>query len=123
MIVDDENGLPSRIEVHDAEGVVRVVLGALDEPGTYGISLRGPDGAERLSLSVGDDGSSLVFVRNGNIALQLGVDEPVEPGDLGGAFITVADRTGTPVLYLAAGDDGSVQVRGPLTGGGESPSP
>lgn len=109
--------LPSRnFEIADANGVVRVVLGLIgsgsDEmPEIYGLSLRGADGAERVALSIDEQGPTLVFVRGGNIAIQLGVDDPFLPGDHTGAFITLANDQGTPLLQVSVADDGSLQIR------------
>lgn len=106
-----------RIELSDELGVVRVVLGRLDvgdvgeNATSYGLSLRGADGAERVVLSVDDQGPTLVFVRGGNIAIQIGVDDPLFPGDHAGAFVTLADGQGVPLLYLSAEDDGSLHIR------------
>lgn len=105
-----------RIELADELGVVRLVLGQLDDgevggPVSYGLSLRGADGAERLLMSVDDQGPTLVFVRGGNIAIQLGIDDPLLPGDHSGAFITMADDQGSPVLQASVANDGSLQIR------------
>lgn len=106
-----------RLEITDGRGVVRAVLGLLDDdatgaaPSVYGLSLRDADGVERVALSVDAHGPTLVFVRGGNIAVQLGVDEPELPGDYGGAFLTLADARGAPLLLVSAEEDGSLQIR------------
>lgn len=103
-----------RLEVSDRDGQVRLVAGLLDTGlgtgETYGLSLRGPDGAERAALSIDDQGPTLVFVRAGNISLQLGVDDPLLTGDHDGAYITVAGADGTPVLRLWVEQDSSLRI-------------
>ena len=107
----------NRLEIVDEAGVLRLVVGALDtEPErspAYGLSIRGSDGAEHVSLSVTDEGASLVFVRAGNIALHLGVDDTGDPDELAGAFITIADARGVPVLEVTADDSGGLEIRTP----------
>lgn len=61
-------------------------------------------------------GPTLVFVRRGNIAIQLGVDDPLLPGEHAGAFVTLADDRGVPLLYVAAEEDGSLHIRTTLAG-------
>lgn len=113
-----EPGVQQQIQIADESGAVRVVLGLLDsrtEPSSraYGVSVRDVNGDERITLSVDDDGASLVFVRNGNIAIQLGVDDAHVHGDHAGAFVTLADDRGVPLLYLAAeGESLRVRVSG-----------
>ena len=119
MTLPEEAGHPDSLVLKDPAGITRVVLGRLDDGAeagseTYGLSLRGADGRERVALSVDDHGPTLVFVRAGNIAIQLGVDDPVLDGDHTGAFITLADADGTPLLHVSAQDDGSLQIRSAL---------
>lgn len=111
---------PHRLEIADADGVVRVVLGALDGPdgsGGYGLSVRGPDGQERAALSVDHHGPTLALVHKGNIAIQLGVDEGVLEGDPSGGYIVVADADGTPLLHVSAEPDGELLIRTAATRG------
>lgn len=111
MVPGNEEPL-RRLEFADSSGVVRLVVGELgggpDNADRFGISLRGADGVERALLSIDEHGPMLVFVRHGNIALQLGVDDPALGGDHDGAFVSLADADGTPLLYVSAANDGSL---------------
>jgi hypothetical protein len=103
----------SRFELVDRAGNVRAVLGQVGSGAgtgdTYGLSLLDPDGAERVTLTLDAHGPTIVFVQAGNVALQLGVDDAVLPGDNAGAFVTIAAEDGRPLLRLRA-----VPPHGPL---------
>ena len=104
----------ARFEVVDAADRVRAVFGFLgsapDIGDIYGVSLLDPTGAERAALTLDEHGPALVLLQAGNIAVHIGVDDAVLPGDHSGAFITVADRDGGPRLRLWIAADGSLQL-------------
>ena len=106
----------NRFELVDRAGNVRAVLGQVGSgPGTgeiYGLSLLDSHGAERLALTLDAHGPTLVFLQAGNVALQLGVDDPVLPGDNAGAFVTIAASDGRPLLRLRAVPDGTLLMEG-----------
>lgn len=106
----------SRFELVDPAGNVRAVIGQLGAGAgsgeMYGLSLRDEAGTERLALTLDAHGPTLVFLQVGNVALQLGVDDPVLPGDHAGAFVTIATREGRPLLKLRAARDGTLLVEG-----------
>ena len=106
----------SRFELVDRAGNVRAILGRVGSgPGTgevYGLSLLDPTGTERVALTLDAHGPTIVFLQAGNVALQLGVDDPVLPGDHAGAFVTIAAPDGRPLLRLRAGPDGTLVVEG-----------
>jgi hypothetical protein len=103
-----------RFEVHDSAGHLRAVFGQLDnKPGSgdiFGVSLRSPDGSERVALTLDDTGPALVFLTDGNIAVQIGVNDAVLPHDHVGAYVVVADGAGTPLLRLWVAGDGSLHT-------------
>jgi hypothetical protein len=99
-----------RVEVIDASGRVRIVMG--DRPGSgthglsvFGIALLGPDGSVRADLLDDAAGAALSFVSSGNQALEVGVDD---------ANTLAVDRGGDRLIYLPAGDeDNEVMQAGP----------
>ena len=112
----DEPVRASRFEVVDPTGTVRAVLGQVGSgPGTgeiYGLSLLDAAGAERVALTLDAHGPTLVFLDQGNVALQLGVDDPALPGDHEGAFLTIAAADGRPLLRLWVAAGGRLCVEG-----------
>jgi hypothetical protein len=115
MTANDDAPRAERFEVHDAAGHLRAVFGQLNNgpPGTgdvFGLSLRAPDGAERAALTLDETGPALVFTQGGNIAVHIGVDDAVLPHDHVGAYVTVADGSGTPLLRLWVAADGSLRT-------------
>jgi hypothetical protein len=105
----------SRFEVVDPTGKVRAVIGQVGSgPGTgeiYGLSLLDPDGAERVALTLDAHGPTLVFLDAGNVAVQLGVDDPDLPGDHAGAFFTIAAGDGRPLLRLWVTANGTLCMK------------
>lgn len=104
-----------RVEVVDADGRVRLVLGDIghpDRPGeVYGIALLGPDGRQRAWLALDPTGPVLGLDRHGNAVLELGVDDGTGEVLTTGAYLHLADGDGRPVLGWRVDDDGTVVSR------------
>lgn len=105
----------TRVELVDADGAVRAVLGALDTPDprspVYGLALLDEAGRPRVWLSLDRTGPNLVFDLAGNNLLSLGVNDPAADALHVGAYVHVADIDGTAVFGCAVEDDGSVLAR------------
>jgi hypothetical protein len=110
-----------RIEVVDGHGRPRVVIGDLgpdtgdagDAGNTmFGIALLDDHGRHRAWLGLHPHGAGLTFDREGNAALELGVDDPHPEVVRPGAYLHLADVDGRPAVGCRVGDDGEVAVHG-----------
>lgn len=109
-----------RLEVVDADGRVRLVLGDIghpDHPGeVYGVALLDPDGRQRAWLAVDGTGAVFGLDRHGNAVVELGVDDGEGEVVTRGAYFHLADADGRPVVGWRVDDDGTVVTRaGPDT--------
>jgi hypothetical protein len=102
-----------RFELVDGTGAVRAVLGELSTGGgaAFGLALVGVSGRPRVWIEVGDQGPALVFDRDGNAVLQLGVDDPAADALHVGAYLHLSDEQGRPALRWRVEDDGSATLR------------
>lgn len=104
-----------RLEIVDAEGRVRVVVGDLapEEANSpdFGLALLDDQGAHRAWLSLGPDGPVVGLDHAGNTVAELGVID--SGGDaLGtGAYLVLSDPTGALAIGWWVEDDGSVTIR------------
>ncbi len=110
-----------RVEVVDAEGRVRLVLGDIghpDRPGeVFGVAVVDPGGRQRAWLALDDSGAALVFDRTGNAAVELGVQDGTGESTVSGGYLQLSDVDGTPVIGWRVDDDGGVVMR--VTGRGD----
>lgn len=104
-----------RVEVVDAEGRVRLVLGDVgnpERPGeVYGVAIVDRAGRQRAWLALDENGAALVFDRTGNAAAELGVHDGTGEAVVSGAYLQLSDVDGRPVMGWRVDDDGSVTVR------------
>ena len=99
---DDDHAAPlrsQRIELVDAQGAVRAVLGT-DEEGSTGLFIRDPAGAIRLSLTH-DASQSALFIHDGEGTVRIGVAQFAHGG--GGVALHGAESKGGVVLYHKEG--------------------
>jgi hypothetical protein len=104
-----------RVEVVDAQGRVRLVLGDVgnpERPGeVFGVAIVDAAGHQRAWLALDDSGASLVFDRTGNAAVELGVDDGTGEATVTGAYLHLSDVDGRPVIGWRVDDDGTVTMR------------
>jgi len=103
-----------RLEVVDADGVVRAVVGDLATPprgGVFGIALLGSQGQPRVWMEVDGQGPALVFDQGGNDVVELGVDDPGADALHVGAYLHLSRPDGRPALGWRVEEDGSVTMR------------
>lgn len=109
---DDAVVRVGRIEVVDADGKLRAVLGEVSRPtydaSSFGLALFDAEGRRRLRLAVDDAGPVLVLDQGGNIGVELGVHDPELDAIHTGAYLLVADADGTEVAGWRVEADGSV---------------
>jgi hypothetical protein len=105
-----------RIELVDASGRVRAVLGNLSDSASAwfpGLALLDEDGHERLSLMLGATGPLLSFAEAGNVAVELGVHDRANPETLTpGPFLVLCDRTGAVRWSIHIDPDGHPSIVG-----------
>lgn len=101
-----------RVELTDAEGRVRGVLGELEPNGggerPVGLSLYTPEGERRVSVLVGREGAWALFEQGGNAVAQLGLYERTSNAFDTRVFLHLSDVDGTPVIRWRVADDGSL---------------
>lgn len=90
-----------RIELVDAQGTVRAVVGDLEEPdvggeGTFGFGVLDAASRLRVWLALGPSGPVLVFDQDGNVALELGISDPADDLRHPGAHFFLASAEGEP---------------------------
>lgn len=104
-----------RVEVVDAEGRVRLVLGDVgnpERPGeVFGVAIVDPAGRQRAWLALDESGAALVFDRTGNASVELGVHDGTGQATVSGAYLQLSDVDGRPVMGWRVDDDGSVTLR------------
>lgn len=102
----------NRVEIVDADGQVRAVLGEVSRPAylasSFGLALFGADRRRRLRVAVEATGPVVVFDHAGNIGVELGVHDPSLDALHVGAYLVVGDADGTDVAGWRVEDDGSV---------------
>lgn len=107
----------SRVEIVDADGQVRAVLGEVSRPdylaSSFGLALFDADGRRRLRMAVEATGPVVVFDQAGNIGVEVGVHDPTPDALHVGAYLVMGDAGGTAVAGWRVEDDGSVT---PYTG-------
>ncbi|HVF76291.1 MAG TPA: hypothetical protein VM938_14745 [Acidimicrobiales bacterium] len=105
----------NRIEIVDAGGRVRLVLGDIgnpERPGeVFGVALLDDDGHQRAWLALDHHGPVLGLDRNGNAVLELGVDDGVGEVVRSGPYFHLGDADGRPVVGWQVDDDGVVISR------------
>jgi hypothetical protein len=103
-----------RVEIVDADGRVRVVLGALEAPGgspSFGMTLLAADGRARAWLALPPAGPELVLTLAGNVVVHVGVSDPgLETVDEG-AYLHLSGPDGAPVIGWQVTGDGTVTIR------------
>lgn len=101
-----------RVELVDAEGRVRGLLGELPTPDphgeVFGLSLLTESGSPRVTIGVDDDGGWVVLELDGNILIQLGVNEVDSDAVDTRAVVHISDAGGTPLIRWRVADDGSL---------------
>ena len=88
-----------RIELVDSHGRVRAVVGELPggaPPGSFGLCVFDAEAEARVWLALEPSGPLLVFDQDGNIALQLGVNDAEPDGLHTGAHLFLASADGEP---------------------------
>jgi len=104
-----------RVEIVDAGGRVRLVLGDIgnpDRPGeVYGIALLDNVGRQRAWLALDESGAALGLDRNGNAVVELGVDDGTGEVVRSGAYFHLSDGDGRPLVGWQVDDDGTVVTR------------
>lgn len=104
-----------RLEVLDARGTPRIVVGDLaGSPGSgevFGLAVLDRSGRHRAWLSLDGNGVNLCFDRNGNAVLELGVHDDEGEAVEGGAYVQLSDVDGRPALGWSVDDDGAVLLR------------
>jgi hypothetical protein len=106
-----------RLEITDAQGLVRAVLGDIGTPASpaiFGFAVFDADGRQRAWLALHDTGPALVFDQGGNDAVHIGVDDDHPEAVRTGAFLHLCDADGRAVLSVWVEEDGAVGIR---TGG------
>ena len=106
----------SRLEIIDKKGRIRAALGDTSDGAvhfdSFGLALYGLDGRRRAVLSIDKTGPTLVFDRNGNNALSMGVDDPTNDSEPAGPYVTIVDADGELILGLALNESGALRVKG-----------
>lgn len=101
-----------RVELVDADGAIRGVLGELPTPDprgeVFGLSLLTESGSPRVTLGVDADGGWVVLELEGNILVQLGVNEVDSDAVDARAVVHISDADGTPLIRWRVTDDGSL---------------
>lgn len=105
----------ARVEVVDADGRVRLVLGDIghpERPGeVFGLAIVDVTGRQRAWLALDDSGAALVFDRTGNAAVELGVGDGTGEATVSGSYFQLSDVDGRPVIGWRVADDGAVTMR------------
>lgn len=101
-----------RVEIVDAAGRVRVVLGEVDRPAhqapSFGLVLFDEHGRRRVWAAVEETGPVLVFDHGGNIGIEVGIHDATPDSLHTGAYIMLNDGDGRPVLGWQVEADGSL---------------
>lgn len=87
-------------EVVDKEGRVRARLGLLHEDSmgeVFGLATYDADGRERAWFCMAPTGPHLAFAERGDLAVLLGVSDPIDPADATGPLFVITAEDGTPV--------------------------
>ena len=101
-----------RLELVDARGRTRIVLGDLGPGAGTGIALLDDDGRRRLIASLDEGGPVLVFDQGGNIRLEVGVHDAVPDAVHVGPYAMLNDGDGRPALAVFVGANGSLRFIG-----------
>lgn len=113
---DDEQVLRTRrLEIVDAQGRVRAVVGDLapasaDSP-DFGLALLDGQGARRAWLSLGPQGPVVGLDHNGNTVAEMGVTDAGGDALGTGAYLVLSDAAGALAIGWWVEEDGSVTIR------------
>lgn len=108
-----------RVEVVDAHGRARIVLGELGGPDAdtlgvgVGVGVYDRRGSERITLALGDAGPLVGFSLGGNDALILGVDDPETTATRPGPYLELLGPDGHVAMgWRVDGASGELTVEG-----------
>ncbi|HUP68625.1 MAG TPA: hypothetical protein VM142_02300 [Acidimicrobiales bacterium] len=112
---DEQVVRTQRLEIVDAEGRLRAVVGDLapaqsDSP-DFGIALLDEHGARRAWLSLGPHGPMVGLDHSGNTVAEMGVTDPGGDALGTGAYLVLSDNTGGLAIGWWVEEDGSVTIR------------
>lgn len=104
-----------RLEIIDAEGRVRAVVGDLapveaDAP-DFGLALLDAQGARRAWVSLGPHGPAVGLDHSGNSVAEMGVTDAGGDALGTGAYLVLSDATGGLAIGWWVEEDGSVTIR------------
>ncbi|HVE47479.1 MAG TPA: hypothetical protein VNA57_12135 [Acidimicrobiales bacterium] len=104
-----------RLEIVDAEGRVRAVVGDLapaeaDAP-DFGLALLDAHGARRAWVSLGPHGPVVGLDHSGNSVAEMGVTDAGGDALGTGAYLVLSDATGGLAIGWWVEEDGSVTIR------------
>lgn len=104
-----------RLEIVDAEGRVRAVVGDLApaQSGSddFGLALLDNQGTCRAWLSLGPHGPAVGLDHSGNTVAEMGVADPGGDALGTGAYLVLSDPTGGLAIGWWVEEDGSVTIR------------
>lgn len=112
---DDQVVRARRLEIVDADGRVRVVVGDLAPPHgdspDFGLALLDDQGARRAWLSLSPHGPVVGLDHTGNTVAEMGVTDAGGDALGTGAYLVLSDPTGTLSIGWWVEEDGSVTIR------------
>lgn len=104
-----------RLEIVDAEGQVRIVVGDLapEEAGSadFGIALLDAQGARRAWMSLGPHGPVVGLDHTGNTVAEMGVTDAGGDALGAGAYLVLSDGSGSLAIGWWVEEDGSLTIR------------
>jgi hypothetical protein len=122
-MTDEEPASPAptvratRMEIVDPAGRVRLLVGNLgpqtESDGPYGVAVLDPHGRQRIWVALHETGPALAVDQQGNVAIQLGVDDETADAMHVGAYLHLADSRGVPVASWRVERDGSLTLNTP----------
>lgn len=104
----------SRLEVLDATGRPRIVLGDLAPTAGFGIAVLDEQSGRRIVASLDDGGPVIAFDLDGTIVLEVGVHDATDDATHVGPYALVNDATGRTVLGVRVDERGEVRVVRPF---------
>lgn len=112
---DDQVLRARRLEIIDAHGQVRAIVGDLATPQAegddFGLALLDHQGARRASVSLTPHGPVIALDHAGNTVAEIGVTDGGGDAIGTGAYVVLSAQTGALAIGWWVEEDGSVTIR------------